>query len=236
MASDKKRQLFVFRKEWYDTIRTIDDDKARLELMDMIFYRAFRGEIPSGFACSAIAKAVFFGMIERQIVDDMKKREEISEKRREIGRKGGMSKVSVAKIDKANNSSDGVKSRHKEKEKCSIDFVNTYIVVDNSFVVGCFDSKKKFSEMKKKFGKTIKGSISKYIKSMRYEVFLRTTYWKIIADYVKKKAKYRCQLCNSESNLSVHHRTYRNHGDEINHLEDLICICNDCHKKQHDKK
>lgn len=50
---------------------------------------------------------------------------------------------------------------------------------------------------------------------------------------MKKRAKFRCQLCNSPLDLQAHHRTYEHKGDELNHLNDLICLCKKCHKNFH---
>lgn len=75
--------------------------------------------------------------------------------------------------------------------------------------------------------------IKDYIKDMDYYEFLETPYWKAVSAKVKAKAKYKCQICNSSENLCVHHRSYSSHGDEVHNLEDLICICNDCHTKYH---
>jgi hypothetical protein len=33
--------------------------------------------------------------------------------------------------------------------------------------------------------------------------------------------------------LQAHHRTYEHKGDELNHLDDLICLCKKCHKNFH---
>ena len=77
------------------------------------------------------------------------------------------------------------------------------------------------------------GVIKDYIKDMDYYEFLETPYWKAVSAKVKAKAKYKCQICNSSENLCVHHRSYSSHGDEVHNLEDLICICNDCHTKYH---
>lgn len=74
-----------------------------------------------------------------------------------------------------------------------------------------------------------------YICSMDYHQFLNTPYWKGIAEYVKHYNNYRCQLCNGTEGLSVHHKTYDNHGEEIYNLKDLVCLCNDCHQKFHGK-
>ena len=77
------------------------------------------------------------------------------------------------------------------------------------------------------------GEVRKFILDLDYKDFLQTPYWRIISDKVKQKAKYRCMICNSNKNLSTHHRCYTHHGDEIHHLEDLICICQECHNKHH---
>jgi len=65
--------------------------------------------------------------------------------------------------------------------------------------------------------------------------FLLTPYWKAIAEKTKKKAGFKCLMCNGKNNLATHHRTYDNHGDELYHMEDLVVICEDCHAKFHDK-
>jgi len=43
---------------------------------------------------------------------------------------------------------------------------------------------------------------------------------------------FKCQICGSGKNLSVHHITYERLGDED--LSDLITVCADCHKKIHE--
>jgi 5-methylcytosine-specific restriction endonuclease McrA len=72
-----------------------------------------------------------------------------------------------------------------------------------------------------------------YINSLPYKDFLVTPYWKAIAQYKRYKAKYKCELCNSNGSLAVHHKTYENHGLEVYHLEDLVVLCKDCHEKFH---
>jgi len=71
------------------------------------------------------------------------------------------------------------------------------------------------------------------IKKMPYKDFLQTPYWKAIAENQKRCADRKCVLCGSEKYLNVHHTTYKNHGNEILHLEDLITVCRDCHKRIH---
>jgi 5-methylcytosine-specific restriction endonuclease McrA len=76
--------------------------------------------------------------------------------------------------------------------------------------------------------------ITKYVKDMIYDDFLKTLYWKTIAGRIRYFAKFKCELCNKgKVILVVHHKTYKNHGKEHLFLEDLICLCESCHKKVH---
>ena len=69
-----------------------------------------------------------------------------------------------------------------------------------------------------------------------YRDYLKSNEWKTIARKVRKRDKYKCVLCNNISNLQVHHTTYDNIFKETNHLEDLITVCSNCHKKIHNIK
>ena len=71
------------------------------------------------------------------------------------------------------------------------------------------------------------------LKRMPYAQYLQTAHWKLLSEKVKRRAKYRCQLCNVQSIMNVHHRTYERRGHE--YLKDLICLCAGCHAKFHDK-
>jgi len=46
-----------------------------------------------------------------------------------------------------------------------------------------------------------------------------------------ERAGFRCERCGVPWGLEVHHLTYDNLGDES--LEDLICLCRDCHRQLH---
>lgn len=78
--------------------------------------------------------------------------------------------------------------------------------------------------------------VKSIISQMDYSDFLRTPYWKAIALYVKERDGKRCSICGATKTLQVHHLTYNNHGDELHHIEDLICVCEKCHEKLHSKK
>jgi hypothetical protein len=71
------------------------------------------------------------------------------------------------------------------------------------------------------------------ITQSQYQAYLTTPYWREVSRAVKKRAGFRCQLCNSPLDLQAHHRTYEHKGDELNHLNDLICLCKKCHKNFH---
>lgn len=62
-----------------------------------------------------------------------------------------------------------------------------------------------------------------------YSHHLNSDYWEKVASMVKARAKNRCQICNSDQNLHAHHRTYANRGREMDHLDDLTCLCGQCH-------
>jgi hypothetical protein len=70
---------------------------------------------------------------------------------------------------------------------------------------------------------------------MKYSDYLKTDYWKAVSGAVKAKAKFKCQVCNSPHDLNAHHRSYDNRGNELNHLDDLICLCRRCHGIFHGK-
>ncbi len=67
----------------------------------------------------------------------------------------------------------------------------------------------------------------------KYHQYLTTPYWKQVSEAVKARAAYKCQVCNSPHGLEAHHRSYEHRGNELNHLEDLTCLCNRCHHGFH---
>lgn len=75
--------------------------------------------------------------------------------------------------------------------------------------------------------------VSKKILNMPYKEFLTTPYWKGIAMFVKRRDGWRCTECGSTKDLDVHHKTYGNHGNEINSIGDLTTLCRNCHQRAH---
>lgn len=75
--------------------------------------------------------------------------------------------------------------------------------------------------------------IDELLHIMPYRQYLKTHHWKKTSDEAKRKAGFRCRLCNASGELHTHHRTYEHRGGEPE--EDLIVLCADCHGKFHDK-
>lgn len=74
------------------------------------------------------------------------------------------------------------------------------------------------------------------LRAMKYSDFLKTNFWQKVAKRVRKRAKFKCQVCGcSDKTLHVHHNSYEHHGEENKHLEDLVCLCEDCHRLYHGK-
>jgi 5-methylcytosine-specific restriction endonuclease McrA len=70
-------------------------------------------------------------------------------------------------------------------------------------------------------------------KNIDYREYLKTEHWRVTSLAAKKRASFRCQLCNGIDRLNTHHRTYERLWQEL--PEDLIVLCEDCHAKHHDK-
>lgn len=88
--------------------------------------------------------------------------------------------------------------------------------------------------LRRNFSRADINVITKYLKEMPYELFLRTPYWKSIAETTKRLDKFTCQECGKKSKyLNAHHKTYEHRGEEIEYLCDLTSLCKDCHKKTH---
>ncbi len=64
-----------------------------------------------------------------------------------------------------------------------------------------------------------------------YREYLQSEHWKELSAETKRLAGERCQVCNSESKLHVHHRTYERKGRELQ--SDVIALCENCHELFH---
>jgi hypothetical protein len=66
-------------------------------------------------------------------------------------------------------------------------------------------------------------------RSMDYQDYLRSDRWRTIRRLKREQAGEKCELCNSEDRLEVHHRTYDRRGEE--RLSDLTVLCHSCHER-----
>jgi hypothetical protein len=69
--------------------------------------------------------------------------------------------------------------------------------------------------------------------TMPYPEYLETLEWQARRKAMLAHADHRCQVCNRDSRLNVHHRTYERRGMEL--PSDLIVLCEDCHGLYHGK-
>jgi 5-methylcytosine-specific restriction endonuclease McrA len=73
-----------------------------------------------------------------------------------------------------------------------------------------------------------------YLRRPDYHRYIQSDAWRKRADECKRRAGYRCQLCNSPDRLEAHHRTYERLGRE--EPGDLTCLCHRCHQEYHSRK
>lgn len=77
--------------------------------------------------------------------------------------------------------------------------------------------------------------MSNTMKKTDYHQYLQSPQWSSIRLKVLDRDGYRCRVCNSGLDLNVHHRTYDNIGNELEHLYDLTTLCRPCHALFHGK-
>jgi 5-methylcytosine-specific restriction endonuclease McrA len=124
----------------------------------------------------------------------------------------------------------------KENEKRDLEltrnFINRYLNPDRHWREGF-----RLNEQLNIINKNLTFNALEYASRMDYCDFLKTPYWKIITAKVKQMHNYTCQLCGKSGvQLHTHHPSnYSFRGFEINHLDDLMCLCSDCHSKFHNK-
>jgi hypothetical protein len=70
------------------------------------------------------------------------------------------------------------------------------------------------------------------LRVMPYVDYLETEHWKLLRMAVLERMGRQCVICgNSHVEVHVHHLSYRRKGHE--NINDLTCLCNECHKKVH---
>jgi hypothetical protein len=80
----------------------------------------------------------------------------------------------------------------------------------------------------KEFAKSIKPA-----KNIEYKEYIRSRAWDTKRVLVLKRANYTCEGCGMKGKpLDVHHKTYKNLGDEF--LFELVAVCRECHERIHE--
>ena len=121
----------------------------------------------------------------------------------------------------------------KVSEKESTDaFICSFLDPDGKWNI---DKKDWFKEMERNLWGCNQEDVYTFINRMPYKAFLLTPYWQAVAQQVKYRARYKCKLCNEGGVLNVHHRDYSIHGKEHSCINELLCLCQRCHSKHHDK-
>lgn len=64
-----------------------------------------------------------------------------------------------------------------------------------------------------------------------YDVYLASDAWAHKKSKVMQRANGMCEGCGDEKAQEVHHKTYKNVGDEF--LFELVALCNTCHDRYH---
>ena len=65
-------------------------------------------------------------------------------------------------------------------------------------------------------------------------------YWEEVKRKVRIRDGHSCQMCGKTYNLEIHHLKYKINGvsiigKELDHLDCLITLCEDCHQKVHNR-
>jgi 5-methylcytosine-specific restriction endonuclease McrA len=64
-----------------------------------------------------------------------------------------------------------------------------------------------------------------------YGYYLESDGWKIKRKQKLKENGEICDICKGNLNLQIHHKTYKNVGDEL--MDDLQVLCRNCHTQVH---
>lgn len=67
-----------------------------------------------------------------------------------------------------------------------------------------------------------------------YTEYLQSPEWRQRRVFMLDRFNHRCQVCNANSILQVHHRTYERLGHE--RIEDLTVLCRECHRIFHEQR
>jgi hypothetical protein len=74
----------------------------------------------------------------------------------------------------------------------------------------------------------LEGVLIMWMSNFDYQKYLASREWALLKEAVKDRDGNVCERCRKNPHYSVHHLTYEHVGHES--LEELLGVCNDCHK------
>lgn len=81
--------------------------------------------------------------------------------------------------------------------------------------------------------KTLCPKCLKTLRNMKYPDYLLTRTWQDTRQIALQWYGFKCQHCDNDKRLHIHHETYERLGEEL--MDDLIVLCKDCHAEYHDE-
>lgn len=81
------------------------------------------------------------------------------------------------------------------------------------------------------FRKPSKKQQKRHRRRTKYELYLTSDHWRELRQKVLERDGHACSQCPVRARLHVHHLTYERMGRE--RLDDLVTLCEDCHRKVH---
>jgi 5-methylcytosine-specific restriction endonuclease McrA len=68
---------------------------------------------------------------------------------------------------------------------------------------------------------------------IEYKSYISSQTWHEIASILKDRKGNKCNNCETNKHLQVHHLTYAHLYHELEYPDDTILLCSDCHKFEH---
>ena len=152
-----------------------------------------------------------------------------------INKKSGLCFCDVCKLVEDNKKKMENEKREEEWKKIKEENTKRYIEMFLDPQKSWKKSIKNWEKMSDLYdGPIDKERVAEYIQEMNYQDFLKTPYWVAIAEKIKKRNDFRCELCGERTKeLNVHHPGYEFHGYELQNISKLKCLCQRCHNKFH---
>jgi hypothetical protein len=70
------------------------------------------------------------------------------------------------------------------------------------------------------------------MQNIQYMKYLESENWRLLKEQIHERSGGICEICQNALGEDVHHLTYERIFNEL--LIDLVHVCRNCHKSQHD--